>query len=94
MHTTYFAYNGSHRIGYAIMALDCPWTPPNAGPRIVDAPLTVILEGGIDIVCISFAETGRQYNHYVTISMNSSGIIHVTSLQIFDALLMLVLMIQ
>jgi hypothetical protein len=43
--------------------------------------------GGSDISCIIFADQGSQYNHFVTISMNSPGIIHVTRLNIVDAAL-------
>jgi len=55
---------------------------------LVDAVLkstTSCLGGGSDIGCIIFADKGSQYNHYVTISMNSPGIINIASLKIVDA---------
>jgi hypothetical protein len=53
-----------------------------------------LLGGGSDIVCIIFAEKGSQYNHYVTISMNSPGIIHVARLKIVDAPLTIIFIMQ
>jgi len=50
------------------------------------------LDGGSDIICIIFAEKGSQYNHYVTLSMNSPGMIHVASPKIVDSLLTLIFM--
>jgi len=41
-----------------------------------------------------FAEKGSQYDHSVTISINSPGIIHVASLKIVDAPLMLIFMMR
>jgi hypothetical protein len=52
------------------------------------------LGGGSDSVCIIFAEKGSEYNDYVMISMNSPGIIPVTSLKLVDALLTLIFMMQ
>jgi len=52
------------------------------------------LGGGIDIVSIIFAEKGSQYNQHVTISKSSPGIIHVASLKIVDAPLLLIFMMQ
>jgi len=50
--------------------------------------------GGSDIVCIIFAEKGSKYTLSLKISMNSPGIIHLTSLKIADALLTLVLIMR
>jgi len=52
------------------------------------------LGGGSDIVCIIFAEKGSQCDYYVTISINSPGIIHVASLEIVDAPLTLIFMMR
>jgi hypothetical protein len=52
------------------------------------------LGGGSDIVCIIFTEKGSQYTHSETISMNSLGIIHVTSLKIVDGPLTLIFMMR
>jgi hypothetical protein len=46
------------------------------------------------MICIIFAKKDSQYTYSETISMNSLGIIHVTSLKIIDALLTLIFMMQ
>jgi len=42
MRITVFAYNGGHRIAYAIKSLQSTWIIQDARPIIVDAPLTLI----------------------------------------------------
>ena len=42
MRITVFAYNGGHRIGYAIKSLHITWIIQDARPIIVDAPFTLI----------------------------------------------------
>jgi len=52
---------------------------------VVAISFASFLGDGSDIVWIIFADNGSQYNHYVTISMNSPGIIHGARLKIVDA---------
>jgi len=52
------------------------------------------LEGGSDNLCIIIADGGSQYDHYVTISLNSPGINHVASLKIVDVPLTLIFMMR
>jgi hypothetical protein len=61
---------------------------------VVAISFASFLGGRIGIVCIIFADNESQYNHYVIISMNSPGMIQVTSLKIVDAVLMLILMMR
>ena len=50
--------------------------------------------GGSDIVYIIFAEKDGQCDQYVTIPMNSPGIIHFASLKIVHAPLTLIFMMR
>jgi len=52
------------------------------------------LGSGSDIICIIFAKNGSEYDYYVTIMMNSTGIIYVASPKIVDALLTLIFMMR
>jgi hypothetical protein len=61
---------------------------------VVAISFASFLGGGSNTVCIIFAEKGSQYTHSETISMNSLGITHVTSLKIVDDPLTLILMMR
>jgi len=54
------------------------WNRYNANGPTTEPLLT------LDINSISFAENGSQHDQYVTISMNSPGTLHVTSLKVVD----------
>jgi hypothetical protein len=62
--------------------------------EVVAIAFASLLEGGSDIVSIIFTKKGSKYNHSVTISMNTPGIIHGTSLKIIFALLTLIFMMR